>query len=188
MLIYSIILAYLIGSLNGAIIVCNFLELADPRTQGSNNPGATNMLRLHGKMPAIAAFAIDCTKAIFILQLLPSNDLIYSAAAVCLGHIFPIYHKFRGGKGVAVTVGILFSLSWQLASLAIIAWLITFKLTKISSVAAITALIITGLSAFWPLADPNAYLALIIPGLAMLISHKSNFMRLLAGQELPPTL
>ncbi len=182
----SALAAYLVGSLNGAIIISKYFKLTDPRTKGSQNPGATNMLRVHGKVPAVIAFTIDFTKAILVLKLLPAEHISYTASGVCLGHIFPIYHKFKGGKGVAVTAGIIISISIKLAAIALIAWLLSFKITKISSVSAMIAIIVTSLSFFAPITSPEDYLALIIPAIAVIVSHRDNFKRLLNGSEIPP--
>ena len=182
----NILLAYLIGSVNGSILVSSALKLKDPRQDGSNNPGATNMMRLHGKTPAILAFAIDFSKAIIAIKLLPAEQTLYIAAAVCLGHIFPVFYRFKGGKGVAVTAGIMFGLSIKLALLAVGTWACCFKICKISSLSAMAALVAVAVSYLLPLTDTAVYQALIIPGLAVVLSHHSNFKRLLQGSERPP--
>lgn len=173
-----ITMAYMIGSINGAIISSRIFNLSDPRAEGSKNPGATNMYRIHGRKPALTAFLLDFLKAILVISLSPKSAVIYTASAVCIGHIFPIFHGFKGGKGVAVTAGIICAVSMKIMLLVTISWLVTYKLTKISSIAATVAAIICLAS---QLIIPEH--ALIIPCLVILLSHKSNYQRLIQGSE-----
>ena len=182
----SCLIAYLVGSLNGSIIICDFLDLNDPRSAGSNNPGATNMMRLHGKLPALAAFSIDFTKALIICLTLPKAHMLYVYAAVCLGHIFPVFYKFKGGKGVAVTAGLILGTSIKLGLLALSSWFVIFSIFKISSLAALASIIILALSYFIPLTATTDYINLIIPCLIVILSHHSNIRRLISGTETPP--
>lgn len=182
----NIAIAYLVGSLNGAILVSKFLDLSDPRTAGSNNPGATNMMRLHGKMAALSAFSIDCTKALVMCLLMPKDQMFYICIAICLGHIFPIYYNFKGGKGVAVIAGLIIGSSIQLAILAITSWVLIFRCSKISSLSALLTIFVCALSYFIPLATHDDYLNLLIPGIIVILSHHSNIKRLIAGTEVPP--
>lgn len=177
------ILAYFIGSINGAIIASHLFKLSDPRALGSKNPGATNMLRVHGKIPAITALLIDYSKALTTMLLVPENAIILSAAALCLGHIFPVYHKFKGGKGVAVTAGVISALSLKLMLVVLASWLITYSVTKISSVAATVAVLFCLATQLIPITSTTNHYALIIPCLAILASHKSNYQRLLQKTE-----
>jgi len=109
--------AYLIGSLSGALIVCSFMGLPDPRSQGSGNPGATNVLRHSGKTAAIFTLLVDVVKgvtAVLIAKFFTSSALILASTtlAVVLGHLYPLFFHFKGGKGVATTFGALVTLAW----------------------------------------------------------------------------
>src|SRR5690349_11346528 len=108
--IIAILIAYLFGSISSAIIVCKLMRLPDPRSQGSRNPGATNVLRIGGKKPAIITLLGDTVKGVIPVLLarwygFPDDVLAFVAFAAFLGHIFPIYFRFEGGKGVATMLG-----------------------------------------------------------------------------------
>ena len=146
-----LLLAYLIGSVSFAILVSKFFKLSDPRTYGSKNPGATNVLRSGKKMAAVLTLLGDCFKGFVVVLVahfwaylfVDSGDefwLIYAAAlCVFLGHLFPIYHRFQGGKGVATAAGVLFALNPYLGLSVLIVWLAVAITTRYSSLAAITA-------------------------------------------------
>ncbi len=139
------LLAYLIGSLSFAILLSRLAGIPDPRAGGSGNPGATNMLRLAGKRLAICTLFGDLLKGLLPVLLAASLDMSVQQqawiglAAVC-GHLYPLYFRFRGGKGVATAAGALLALYPPAALLAIAAWLLVFRMTRTSSLAALIAL------------------------------------------------
>ena len=141
LLIFS---AYLLGSFSAAILVCKILGLSDPRAGGSGNPGTTNVMRLHGKKAALLTLTGDIIKGIIpvlIAKVIVSSEFIIalSGLAAFLGHIFPIYFKFKGGKGVATLIGVLFATHWLLGTIYVAIWLLTAAIFRYSSLAALIA-------------------------------------------------
>lgn len=186
-LLISLILAYLISSISSAIIVSKIFNLPDPRTQGSKNPGATNVLRIGGKKAAAYVFLGDALKGfipVLIARLLSIEGFALGLVAwvAVLGHVFPIYYQFKGGKGVATTIGSLFALAPLLGVLFIGTWLIMAKLFRYSSLSALTAVVLTP---FFSLLFED--FALLLPvcliTLTLLLTHHENIQRLLKGTE-----
>ncbi|HXH03693.1 MAG TPA: glycerol-3-phosphate 1-O-acyltransferase PlsY [Candidatus Competibacteraceae bacterium] len=179
---------YLLGSLSTAIIVCRLLGLPDPRSQGSRNPGATNVLRIGGKKAAVITLAGDFLKGLIpvLLAKLAGVDpvgLALTALAAFLGHLFPVFFGFQGGKGVATALGVLLGLSWPVALACLGTWLLVAKLTQISSLAALTASVLSPLY-LWLFRVPPVYVLVTLVMVALLIwRHKDNIRRLLAGEE-----
>jgi len=181
--------AYLLGSVSAAIIVCKIMSLPDPRTQGSGNPGATNVLRVGGKKPAAITLLGDMLKGLLPVLVaraleLDIQTIALTGAAAFAGHLFPIFFSFKGGKGVATLLGVLFGFSWWVGLATAATWLIVAKVFKLSSLA---ALIATALSpAFIYFLLPNA-MPLIVATIAMVVilfwRHKSNIQKLLSGSE-----
>jgi glycerol-3-phosphate acyltransferase PlsY len=183
-----IILTYLIGSLSSAIIVCKLWRLPDPRQQGSKNPGATNVLRIGGKTPAVITMLGDGCKGflptLIVTQLGFPNWVIGSVMlAALLGHIFPIFFGFKGGKGVATAMGSYLGLSWVLGAILIATWAGVILITRISSLGAIVATILTPFAGWFLLHDPILTGAMCLMSLILLYRHKSNFIRLFSGNE-----
>lgn len=182
-----ILLAYLLGSLSSAIFVSRCFGLPDPRKEGSNNPGATNMMRLGGRLPAAITLTGDVLKGVLPVALgvyfeLPPWLISALFFAAVIGHVFPIYTHFQGGKGVATYIGGLIGLSPPLAGLFISVWLLVFLLCRISSLAAMVALIVMPIAVYF-LMD-MAYLPVFIAlTIIILWRHKSNITRLCQGQE-----
>ena len=183
-----VVVAYLMGSLSTAIIVCRIMGLPDPRTTGSQNPGATNVLRIGGKRAAAITLAGDAIKGLVpvlighAFQQNPSNLGIIGFAAF-LGHLLPVFFSFRGGKGVATAFGAILGISW-LTGLAVMAtWLVMAGVFKISSLAALTAACLAPLY-FW-LIEPD--LPLLITSMLMsgilIFRHRSNIRNLVKGKE-----
>ena len=142
--IFLISSAYLIGSLSFGIIVSKFLNLSDPRTIGSKNPGATNVMRTGNKLAAVLTLLGDILKATIVVKIviligLTDLEIMQVCIAVLIGHTFPIYYKFKGGKGVATALGILLATNWILALSAIFIWLVIFSIWRYSSLSAIIA-------------------------------------------------
>jgi len=185
-----ILFAYLVGSISSGIIVSRFFNLPDPRTIGSKNPGATNVMRSGNKKAAIFTLLGDLLKAILVLTLaeyLGFNDLIIVcvALAVLIGHIYPIFYKFQGGKGVATAIGILIALNFKLALIVASIWLLVFGIWRYSSLAAIVAAISAPIIAIFILRDQSLNcIAFTLITIIILIKHQANIRKLLSGTEL----
>ena len=135
---------YLAGSMSAAILVCRGLGLSDPRLSGSKNPGATNVLRLHGKQAAVLTLVGDVAKGVIPVLVARALDFSFTAQvltglAAFLGHIYPLYFRFKGGKGVATAFGVLHALHWQVGLACGVVWLVVYRLGKISSLSALIA-------------------------------------------------
>jgi len=185
-----ILFAYLVGSVSSGIIVSQIFNLPDPRTIGSKNPGATNVMRSGNKKAAIFTLLGDLLKAILVLAIaeyLGFNDLIIVcvALAVLIGHIYPIFYKFKGGKGVATAIGILFALNFKLALIVASIWLLVFGIWRYSSLAAIVAAISAPIIAIFILRDQSLYcIAFTLITIIILFKHQANIRKLLSGTEL----
>ena len=185
-----ILFAYLVGSVSSGIIVSQIFNLPDPRTIGSKNPGATNVMRSGNKKAAIFTLLGDLLKAILVLTLaeyLGFNDLIIVcvALAVLIGHIYPIFYKFQGGKGVATAIGILIALNFKLALIVASIWLLVFGIWRYSSLAAIVAAISAPIIAIFILRDQSLYcIAFTLITIIILFKHQANIKKLLSGTEL----
>ena len=188
-LIVLTVLAYLLGSIATAIITCKLMGLPDPRTVGSNNPGATNVLRHGGKKAAAITLVGDLLKGLIPVAIgrlfdMNYNELIVIGIGAFLGHLYPLYYGFKGGKGVATAIGVFLGVNiW--GGLAFVAtWLIMAKGFKISSLA---ALIATALSPFyfWYFTQHHIWPTLGVAFMAVLIfwRHRSNIQNLLSGKE-----
>lgn len=186
--IFFIICAYCIGSLSSAIIVCKFWGLADPRTQGSHNPGATNVLRLGGKIPAIVTLLGDAAKG-FIPTLFASTYLHNSwliagiMLAAFIGHIFPVFFGFRGGKGVATAFGAYFGLSLPMGAAIFVLWASVIWLSRLSSLGAVSAALFAPIIGWMFLHNFAITLSMIFVTVVLLIRHKDNLHRLWFGKE-----
>lgn len=185
-IIFSVV-AYLIGSLSSAIIVCKFLNLPDPRAQGSMNPGATNVLRIGGKIPAIITLSGDMLKGflpVFIAHLIGINGFFIGliALAAFMGHIFPLFFKFQGGKGVATALGAFFALSPPAGLAIIITWLLVAIIFRYSSLASIATAIFAPI--FILLFTNNGYFfPVFVMSAIVLWGHLENIRRLRNGTE-----
>lgn len=185
-----VLFAYLVGSISSGIIVSRIFSLPDPRTMGSKNPGATNVMRTGNKKAAALTLLGDLLKAIFVLFIanylgFEGFIIICVSLAVLIGHIFPVFYKFRGGKGVATAVGILFALNFKLALVVICIWIFVFLIWRYSSLAAIFASISAPLIGFFILKDTSLNcVTYIIVSMIILITHQKNIKNLLSGKEL----
>lgn len=182
------VLAYLAGSISTAIIVCRMMGLPDPRSEGSHNPGATNVLRFGGKKAAAITLVGDFAKGLLPVLLarwagLDETGLAVTGLAAFLGHLYPVFFGFQGGKGVATAFGVILGLSWPLALAALAVWLFMAFVVRISSLSALTAAALTPLVGWW-LGLPGRYLAAVLLMVGLLIwRHRSNIRKLLAGAE-----
>ncbi|MFA6408808.1 MAG: glycerol-3-phosphate 1-O-acyltransferase PlsY [Gammaproteobacteria bacterium] len=184
--IILIVIAYLVGSLSSAVLVAKFFNVPDPRTQGSGNPGATNMLRLAGKLPAIITLLADALKGalpVFFAVLIDMSgfSLGLIALAAVLGHIFPIFFKFQGGKGVATFMGALIALSPLTGLIAVIAWIAIALVTRYASLASLLACAVaTGCTLFF---EPGAFIPVLLTFALIAWRHLENIKLLQQGLE-----
>lgn len=183
-----LIVAYLIGSLNSAIVLCRIAGLPDPRTQGSGNPGATNVLRFGGKKLAALVLFLDVLKGVIPVLIAHWLDLDMAwvaavAFAAFLGHLFPVFFQFQGGKGVATALGGFLALSPAIAGLGLLTWLLVFVVTRISSLSALTAAALTPLFSLWIIDSVNARWIILLTAVILITRHHGNIRRLLAGEE-----
>jgi len=181
-----IIAAYLIGSISSAILVCKFVGLPDPRTAGSNNPGATNVLRMSNKLTAATVLFLDVLKGTipvwgaYFLDMEPLY-LGFIGVAACLGHMYPIFFSFQGGKAVATALGTLLPIGFTLGGLLILTWLLVVKLSKYSSLGAIVTVSLAPLYVY--LLKPLYVYPSIMLCALILFRHRDNIKRLLKGTE-----
>lgn len=191
MIVAVLVLAYLLGSLSFAVLVSRAFGLPDPRSHGSGNPGATNMLRTGRKSAAVLTLLGDMAKggvAVWLagyaaVQFNLAHEVIYGAAiAVFLGHLYPVFFGFKGGKGVATALGVLFALSLGLGLVCLLAWGLIFAVTRISSLAALVATLVAPIYAYFMM-DNAAVMALMTLAVLIFWRHRDNIARLLAGQE-----
>ncbi len=188
MLPLLIIFAYLIGSISMAIIVCSTLNLPDPRTQGSHNPGATNVLRIGGKKAAAATLIGDGLKGVIPVLIgqylgFGLQELTLVALGAFLGHVYPIFFGFKGGKGVATFIGSLLALNYLTGLAFVGTWLFVAKVLKISSLSALIATALTPIY-FYLLTDRlDATYTLIIICVWIFYTHRSNIKRIISGDE-----
>ena len=183
-----ILFAYLMGSVASAILVCRIMGLTDPRSGGSGNPGATNVMRLHGKKAAVLTLAGDVMKGVVPVLLavyLKQTDLIIALCglAAFAGHVFPIFFGFKGGKGVATLIGVLFATHWLLGLGFVVTWLVVAGLFRYSSLAALVAACLSPIYA-WFILEALPYLVCHSIMVVMLVwRHQSNIKNLLNGNE-----
>ena len=186
--IAAIVAAYLIGSLSSAIILCKLAGLPDPRSEGSGNPGATNVLRIGGKKLAATVLFIDVVKGVLPVTIvsLAGSDLAWitaTAFAVFIGHLYPVFFQFKGGKGVATALGGFLALSPLLGGAILLSWLFVFIISRISSLSAIIAASLAPLYSMWLINSLEARWIIFVMTTMLLIRHKSNIKRLLSGEE-----
>lgn len=183
-----IILGYLFGSISSAIILSHILGLPDPRTEGSGNPGATNMMRTGGKKAAALTLLGDLMKGVIpvvVAKFLGASlDVqLLVAMAAFLGHLYPVFFHFQGGKGVATALGVLLALDWRVCLAFVTTWLVVFGLKRISSLSALTATALTPLY-IWLLTHSMTFVIFgIALGILIFWRHQKNIAQLLAGTE-----
>lgn len=190
--VLAIIAAYLIGSLSFAVIVSKYYGMDDPRTYGSGNPGATNVLRSGKKKAAALTLLGDALKGLVAVVLarclqdaLNLSDITIAAVAVAalVGHMWPLFFSFKGGKGVATALGVLLALSPATALVCAAIWLVMAFGFKVSSLAALAATVAAPLVAFWLMPYPSWAWATVVIAMLVLYRHKSNIQNLLQGKE-----
>ena len=180
--------AYLLGSLSSAIILSKIMGFTDPRSEGSNNPGATNVLRIAGKKAAFLTLVGDCLKGLIpvLIALAISEDrLVIALTGFCafLGHCYPLFFQFKGGKGVATAIAVNVGFNWLIGLIIIGIWLLFAKVFKISSLAAIFAFAALPLLIFWQ--EGSLWVTLVFTAMSTLLiwRHKGNIQRLVRGTE-----
>ncbi|MEN9848397.1 MAG: glycerol-3-phosphate 1-O-acyltransferase PlsY [Pseudomonadota bacterium] len=184
-----IIFAYLLGSFASAVIVSRLMGLPDPRSSGSGNPGATNVLRLGGKKAALFTLLFDVLKgvgAVLVTKMIYPEIGVLAAVtgAVFLGHLYPVFFNFKGGKGVATAFGALLALVWQVGLSVLLTWLLMAGIVRYSSLSALVAAVTAPVS-MYVFTDGNltyTVTALLMSGL-LIWRHRSNIQNLLAGRE-----
>lgn len=181
-----VVAAYLCGSISAAVITARLMGLQDPRSAGSGNPGATNVLRIGGKKAAIITLLGDSLKAvlpILVAKLLGLTPFALGLIAVAafVGHLFPVFFGFKGGKGVATAAGATLALDWQIGLCLLAVWLIMAFVFRYSSLAALTAAIASPLLALW--LNTEYFWPCLVMSLLLIWRHQSNIQKLLAGQE-----
>jgi glycerol-3-phosphate acyltransferase PlsY len=192
MTLVFVVLAYLLGSVSFAVLMSKAFGLADPRTYGSGNPGATNVLRSGKKIAAALTLLGDAAKgwlAVFLAIRFASHDaeglrlVALIALAVFIGHLFPIFLKFKGGKGVATALGVLLALSGWMGLGVLATWLLVAVVFRYSSLAALVAAIAAPVFAMLIHLRPELVLATVIMSMLLIWRHKSNIQNLMTGRE-----
>ena len=183
-----VIAAYLLGSISSATIVCRLMGLPDPRTLGSNNPGATNVLRIGGKKAAAITLFGDGLKGfipVFIALKLGVSPLIIgiTGLAAFVGHLYPLFFGFNGGKGVATALGVQFGFSWMIGAAIAGIWLFVAFGLKISSLAALIAMALAPLMVWYFSRDPALIAIQVIITIILFWRHRTNIRDLLSGKE-----
>ncbi len=183
-----IVAGYLVGSLASAVLVCRIMGLPDPRTEGSGNPGATNVLRLGGKKAALITLLGDCLKGLLPVLCAdwlgrPAEVIALTGFAAFLGHIFPVFFGFKGGKGVATALGVIAGYSLALAGISVLMWVLVALLFRYSSLAALVAASAAPGFAAWLLPGWSQAAAIALMAGLLFWRHQANIQRLLAGKE-----
>ncbi len=190
--IIAAIFAYLIGSLSFAVIVSRALRLPDPHSYGSGNPGATNVLRSGSKKAAILTLFGDTLKGVAAVLLakffaarfgISETGIALVAIAVFLGHLFPVFFGFKGGKGVATAAGVLWALDWRVGLGLTVIWLLVFAVTRVSSLAALLGSALAPVVGYFFFGMSPVFYAALVMAALLLWRHKDNIRRLLSGEE-----
>jgi acyl phosphate:glycerol-3-phosphate acyltransferase len=183
-----ILLAYLMGSVSTAVITSRLAGLPDPRAHGSHNPGATNVLRLGGKRAAALVLLGDMLKGVLpvlLARLLGVSDVVLALVglAAFLGHLYPVFFGFKGGKGVATSLGVLLGLSWLVGLAALATWLAVALGLRYSSLAAIVSAVLAPVYMTWLAPVPSWIAAVAVMSAVLLWRHRPNILKLLSGHE-----
>ncbi|MDE1210040.1 glycerol-3-phosphate 1-O-acyltransferase PlsY [Vibrio aestuarianus] len=181
-----IIFAYLLGSISSAVLICRVLRLSDPRDVGSNNPGATNVLRIGGKKAAIAVLLFDMLKGtipVWVGYYLDIDPILLGLVAItaCLGHMYPIFFHFKGGKGVATALGAIAPIGLDLTGLIMLTWVVIALLFRYSSLAALVTVLLAPFYTW--LIKPQYTLPVAMLCCLIVFRHHQNIKRLFTGTE-----
>lgn len=185
---FLIILAYLMGSICSAVIVCKTFALPDPRTEGSQNPGATNVLRIAGKKYALIVLITDILKGtipVAIAQMFVTDPMVlgFIALAAVIGHMYPVFFDFKGGKGVATAIGALLGFHFLVGVMVAGTWLLVAKFTRYSSLASIISICLAPVYSLFFISKIDIIPPLFLMAVLILIKHRQNMGRLLEGTE-----
>ena len=187
-----VVLAYLLGSLSFAVIVSKAMHLDDPRSYGSGNPGATNVLRSGNKLAAIFTLLLDAVKGVvavliarFLAERLGYGDGVVALAGLAsfLGHLYPVFFRFQGGKGVATAAGVLLALNWVIGLACLATWLAIASLTRYSSLAALVTALLAPVYFHFLHGDSQVVGAVAVMSVLLVWRHRSNITKLLNGTE-----
>jgi glycerol-3-phosphate acyltransferase PlsY len=183
-----LLLAYLLGSISSAIVLSKIMGFKDPRSEGSNNPGATNVLRIAGKKAAFLTLVGDCLKGfipVLVAAALFDDPVIaaLTAFASFAGHCFPIFFAFRGGKGVATAIAATVAFNWMVGAILIAIWLLFARVFKISSLAAIISFCALPALIYWQVPDLEVSAIFAAISIILIWRHRANIQRLLSGNE-----
>jgi glycerol-3-phosphate acyltransferase PlsY len=184
--VLTVLAAYCLGSVSFAIVVSRVLRLPDPRTYGSKNPGATNVLRTGQRAAAVLTLAGDAGKgwlAVWLAELVSPGSAALAGLAAFIGHLFPVLHRFRGGKGVATAAGVLFGLDWRIGLGTLATWLIIAAFFRYSSLAALIAAAFATFFTALLLGLDVAAAAVLVMFALLAWRHRENIVRLAAGTE-----
>ena len=181
------LVAYLFGSCSISVFICKIMKLPDPRFHGSQNPGTTNVLRIGGKKAALFTLLGDILKGVLPVLLakwahLSPVGLAMTAFAAFLGHLYPLFFHFKGGKGVATALGCLFALAWPVGLALIVTWLLVAIITRYSSLAALIAALCAPFYA-WIFTNTVYTIMIVLMSLLLIYRHKKNIQGLLIGTE-----
>lgn len=182
------VFAYLLGSVSSAIVIARLFGLKDPRKVGSGNPGATNILRYGGKKAAALTLLGDVLKGVvpvLLAHALGVEALVLALVmlAAFLGHVFPVFHGFKGGKGVATAFGALIALNLWVGLLLVASWMVVAFVTRYSSLSAITVSVLAPFYVWWLTRSPVLIAATAVMALLLLWRHRDNIRKLIAGTE-----
>ena len=182
------VFAYLLGSVSAAIVTCRIMGLPDPRSEGSHNPGATNVYKVAGKKAAAITLAGDVFKGlvpVLMGRLLGLDDMALAliAMAAFLGHLFPLFFHFKGGKGVATALGVILGLNVMVAAVMVVTWLMVLRLFKLSSLSAVITALLTPLYFYY--IDGSAVFTVMsgILSAMLIVRHRSNIEKIIDGTE-----
>lgn len=183
-----VVLAYLAGSVASAVVVCRLLGLSDPRAAGSRNPGATNVLRLHGRRAAALVLVGDVGKGsvpVLLAATFGSGPWVTALAGVAAfaGHLYPVFFGFHGGRGVATLVGVVLAAHWPSGIACIATWLVMAAAFRYSSLASMTAAVLTPLYTWLLGGAPALAVCFAMMAAVLLYRHRPNIRNLLAGRE-----
>lgn len=186
--IVCIAIGYLMGSVSSAVIVCRLCNLPDPRTEGSKNPGATNVMRLAGKSYGLIVMLADVLKGllpVLFAQLLGASAVTvgFTAFAAVIGHMFPVFFEYKGGKGVATAIGAMLGLHLMLGVMVMLTWLAVAHFSRYSSLSSMIAIVLAPIYATFVLGHVNAFIPLLLIAFFVLYKHRDNINRLLDGTE-----
>ena len=186
MSVVAVIASYLLGSVSFAIVVSRLMRLPDPRSYGSKNPGATNVLRTGRKVAAALTLAGDALKglvAVLVVGLYVPEAVPYAVLAAFLGHLFPVWHRFQGGKGVATAAGVLFGLDWRLGLGTVATWVVIAAFLRYSSLAALVAAVFAPFFTALILGFGATFACVLAMSALLIWRHHENIGRLIAGTE-----